>query len=343
MGFFSICDAKTGVSIPAYPHAGLPKAASNIVVVFPDDSTLKGLYDGYGNVGVFELPEIVEEKKDATWVGEDWIDMIKFVRVDHYNNETFKKLKKSKRCPYQGYFYTEAAKKKIVDSLPSASLEEDKKIKNELDKKDKRMVTLKFKERKEKGDSPVAATENVLYTKIKEDEDRNKLFEKMLRKVFSIDKKQYIRLVNQKKDDFYYSVPPPNAHKLSHIDALVASKTYHIEAENYYKYAKEDALPAKKAESNFKKIVRAKYQVRIKADHEFSFKTLKEEQVGRANDMNVSLLSWSDTHLKDNPDKKKYSISCTHDHRGLLEKKGTQSLPEAEKLFETMTKKYKSA
>jgi hypothetical protein len=84
-----------------------------------------------------------------------------------------------------------------------------------------------------------------------------------------------------------------------------------------------------------------KYDVLIKASTEFSFKTLKEVQLGRANDIHVSLIAWSDMHLKSNPDKNKYSISCEHDHRGLLEKKGTQSLVEAEKIFEMMAKKYK--
>lgn len=85
-----------------------------------------------------------------------------------------------------------------------------------------------------------------------------------------------------------------------------------------------------------------KIQAILKADNESSFKTLKEVQLGKALDINVYLIAWSDSHLKSNPDKNKYSVSCEHDHRGLLEKKGTQSLAEAEKLFETMTKKYKS-
>lgn len=87
-------------------------------------------------------------------------------------------------------------------------------------------------------------------------------------------------------------------------------------------------------------IPKIKKALEVKAEHEYSFKTLKEVQVGRANDIHVSLIAWSDTHLKSNPDKKKYSISCNHDHRGLLGQKSTQSLADAEKTFTEMVKKY---
>jgi hypothetical protein len=50
MGFFSYKCAVSGISIPAREYADLPDACSRIVMVLPDDSTIHGLYDGYGNI-----------------------------------------------------------------------------------------------------------------------------------------------------------------------------------------------------------------------------------------------------------------------------------------------------
>jgi hypothetical protein len=50
MGFFSWLSSKSGKSIPAYPYAGRPKALSEVVLVLPDDRTIKGTYGGYGDI-----------------------------------------------------------------------------------------------------------------------------------------------------------------------------------------------------------------------------------------------------------------------------------------------------
>jgi hypothetical protein len=73
-----------------------------------------------------------------------------------------------------------------------------------------------------------------------------------------------------------------------------------------------------------------------------TLKTLKEEQVGRAKDIHVSLIAWSDDHLKSNPNKSKYNVVCEHDYSGALERKNAQSLEDAEKIFESMVRKYKN-
>jgi len=116
MGFFSWCDAKTGISIPAYPYADLPEAASHVVVLLPNGIKIQGVYDGYGCVGSSSLVESFEEQNRDSWWGK-----LKMVRADHYNGETYNQLKKSKNCPHQGYFYPQEEKMKIIASLSTSS------------------------------------------------------------------------------------------------------------------------------------------------------------------------------------------------------------------------------
>lgn len=50
MGFFSWKCSKSKRSIAAYPYAGRPVEDSMIVLVLPDDTTITGVYDGYGHI-----------------------------------------------------------------------------------------------------------------------------------------------------------------------------------------------------------------------------------------------------------------------------------------------------
>ena len=54
MGFFSFKCSKSKLSIPAFPHAGVEKSLSEVVMVLPDNSIIEGTYDGYGNICHYE-------------------------------------------------------------------------------------------------------------------------------------------------------------------------------------------------------------------------------------------------------------------------------------------------
>jgi hypothetical protein len=58
MGFFSWKCSKSGKSIPAYPYAKRPIEDSDVVLVLPDNSTVKGIYDGYGNITTADGSEL---------------------------------------------------------------------------------------------------------------------------------------------------------------------------------------------------------------------------------------------------------------------------------------------
>lgn len=183
MGFFSFKCSKSNLSIPAYPDAGLPVAASHVVLVTPQNERIEGIYNGYGRVGDVDvyakcaLFMFGQEDRDLIWSGplrifkgkklvtstsksmwdsplrsEDFVDgdprafsdligltlnevrqdghimrsnfdeaqkLIKIVRADHYNGESYDELKTSKRCPEQGFFYERATARKIMLSLLS--------------------------------------------------------------------------------------------------------------------------------------------------------------------------------------------------------------------------------
>jgi hypothetical protein len=59
MGFSSFLDAKTGSTIPAYPWAECPLVESEVVMVLPDDTTIEGVYDGYGRINDKRIYEIL--------------------------------------------------------------------------------------------------------------------------------------------------------------------------------------------------------------------------------------------------------------------------------------------
>lgn len=120
MGFSSFMCSKTKQSIPAYPWAELPKAASHIVAVLPDDTTIEGIYDGYGRTA----PEGVDpashgdEGKDNIYERYDWdFNAIKVVRFDAYNGEKYDDLEPSDSCPEQGYFLSHETRTNIINSL----------------------------------------------------------------------------------------------------------------------------------------------------------------------------------------------------------------------------------
>jgi hypothetical protein len=81
MGFFSWKCAVTGKSIPAYPHAGRQVKGSIIVMVLPDDSVVRGIYDGYGHInghGIYDLiAPFFFKRFNATRA--DFFDNVKYI------------------------------------------------------------------------------------------------------------------------------------------------------------------------------------------------------------------------------------------------------------------------
>ena len=70
MGFFSFLCAKTGRSIPAYPHANRPRVDSEVVLVTPSDEIYRGVYDGYGNIctgdDTSDVYDIIANQRELT-------------------------------------------------------------------------------------------------------------------------------------------------------------------------------------------------------------------------------------------------------------------------------------
>jgi hypothetical protein len=90
MGFFSKLCSVSNLPVMA-DTTGLGDDASEVVVVFKNGSTLRGVYDGYGRVGGEDLLD-------------DW-DNIKFVLRKYYAGQTYAELGKSHDDPGQGFFY----------------------------------------------------------------------------------------------------------------------------------------------------------------------------------------------------------------------------------------------
>lgn len=61
MGFFSYNCAISDISIPAYPYSRLNKELSHVVLVLPNNETVEGYYDGYGNICGDNNIEIFQE------------------------------------------------------------------------------------------------------------------------------------------------------------------------------------------------------------------------------------------------------------------------------------------
>jgi len=129
MGFFSWKCAVCDESIPAYPWAGKDIEMSHVVMVLPDNTTKVGIYDGYGNIELdneegeidvyetiapfyFKKPSDGMSMNDLQQSGWDITSdfylinpMIKIVRFDQYNGQSYEELKSSESCPNQGFFY----------------------------------------------------------------------------------------------------------------------------------------------------------------------------------------------------------------------------------------------
>lgn len=140
MGFSSHLCAKSNLSIPAFPHAELPKEASHIALVLPDNRALKGFYDGYGKIYLFSnfIAYVTTDNRDqyeaqistSIWEAikpfmdeskDDWSEyqrLVKIVRMDKYDGDKWEDLQPSKSCPDQGYFYDEDTRTRILSSFP---------------------------------------------------------------------------------------------------------------------------------------------------------------------------------------------------------------------------------
>lgn len=183
MGFFSWKCAKSEISIPAYPYAGFPLPASEVVLILPDNSKIEGILDGYSQIsGVDVLSKIStfmfgEEDRDLVFNNKKYIlegnivvaetksfprydvplaeedfvfikdktkthiigrtldeiklgdlyrisddfktalGMIKMVRADKYNCETYDELPASKVCDNQGFSYSDEEREFILETL----------------------------------------------------------------------------------------------------------------------------------------------------------------------------------------------------------------------------------
>lgn len=58
MGFFSWHCAKSKVSIPT-PYLDLPSVLSDVVLVLPDNKTIEGMYNGYGEIDGTDIYEVL--------------------------------------------------------------------------------------------------------------------------------------------------------------------------------------------------------------------------------------------------------------------------------------------
>jgi hypothetical protein len=128
MGFHSNLCTVSGFSIPAYPYAGLPKAASLVVLVLPNDAIFSGVYNGYGQFsnedaphdGIDQYVDLVArclELQDKPTDVNTIIKNTKFIRADHYTGQKFNELPEGTSCEYQGYFYPSEVKQEIRDSV----------------------------------------------------------------------------------------------------------------------------------------------------------------------------------------------------------------------------------
>lgn len=83
MGFYSFLDSKTGQSIPAFPYADFNKKESEVCIVLPDDSVIKGTYDGYGRIGQANVYDLISPFVSGFSTDSDFI----------FNNEKTIKFK----------------------------------------------------------------------------------------------------------------------------------------------------------------------------------------------------------------------------------------------------------
>jgi hypothetical protein len=97
MGFFSWTCAKTGLPIMAgvgNTKDEIRRAQSEVVLIFPDNTKYRGMYDSYGRVGSEEITDIMGNATPP-----------KLVLAAFYDNERYADLKQSGDEPGQGFFH----------------------------------------------------------------------------------------------------------------------------------------------------------------------------------------------------------------------------------------------
>lgn len=120
MGFSSFLCSKSNQSIPAYPYAGLPAILSDVKVLFSDDSSIEGLYDGYMNVNGIDIWDYLRARglrNDTNDCFDDLYSHVRIVRLMDYCGEKFSDLGILKDCPDQGYFYEFETRASLLQSI----------------------------------------------------------------------------------------------------------------------------------------------------------------------------------------------------------------------------------
>lgn len=79
MGFSSWLCSKTKTSIPAYPAAEYPIEESDVILVLPDNSTVQGIYDGYGCIDGQRVLEDLLQPFYADIVGHEYDSSLKYI------------------------------------------------------------------------------------------------------------------------------------------------------------------------------------------------------------------------------------------------------------------------
>ena len=108
MGLFSWISALSGKSIPV---------ETNIIIIKPDNSTVSGLYDGYGRIesksGILDIFEIIanmnniekDKRKSGILINDNNTGVqLRMIRKSEYDNQKYNVLKDSKMCRFQGFF-----------------------------------------------------------------------------------------------------------------------------------------------------------------------------------------------------------------------------------------------
>ena len=104
MGFSSFLDAVDGSSIPNLYSRGNSVDEDLVVLVLPDDRTIKGYYNGYGDIDQYSIYTNVGDVIDSLDFSEV-MRSVKIVKDRNYTGQLFNELSVSKFCPFQGFFY----------------------------------------------------------------------------------------------------------------------------------------------------------------------------------------------------------------------------------------------
>lgn len=98
MGMFSkLCVISNTPLVAAMSHPPL----SHGVAIFPDDTVIKGDYDGYGRLGDVSLSHVGpnEDYDEERWAS------VKLMHAEHYTGQKYADLPECRDDPYQGHFY----------------------------------------------------------------------------------------------------------------------------------------------------------------------------------------------------------------------------------------------